>query len=277
MLHQPPLSALTPQILAIETSSERLSLAILQGDSTYVREIDVGQRHSELAIAALADLLAEAKLTLADIDVIAFGQGPGSFVGVRIACGLAQGLALGADKPLIAVPTQLALAEQARRDYPNLSRVLIAVDARMGEFYVAAFEADAVGAKDAAADAADAMGWRTVVAPMLAKADQLPHLSGHDWHAIGSGFDVPALGAQLTARYAGQLINILSNRLPSAVDVARIATRQWAAQQNIPGAAIGMSAEFAAPLYLRNHVAMTIAERLTAKELKLTAMPGAAA
>lgn len=277
MLHQPPLFALTPQILAIETSSERLSLAILQGDSIYVREIDAGQRHSELAIPALADLLAEAKLTLADIDAIAFGQGPGSFVGVRIACGLAQGLALGADKPLIAVPTQLALAEQARRDYPNLSRVLVAVDARMGEFYVAAFEVDAVGAKDADADAADAMGWRTVVAPMLAKADQLPHLPGHDWHAIGSGFDVPALSAQLTARYAVQLINILSNRLPFASDVARIAARQWAAQQNIPGAAIGMSPEFAAPLYLRNHVAMTIAERLAAKELKLTAMPGAAA
>ena len=93
---------LHPRILALETSTERLSLAFLQGEQVSVREIDAGQRHSELAIATLGELLAEAKITLADLDVIAFGQGPGSFVGVRIACGLAQGLALGAGKPLIA-------------------------------------------------------------------------------------------------------------------------------------------------------------------------------
>ena len=249
------------RILALETSTERLSLALTCGEGknsrAHVREIDAGQRHSELAIAALGELLAEASTTLAELDVIAFGQGPGSFVGVRIACGLAQGLALGAGKPLIAVPTQLALAEQARQDYPELERVLVAVDARMGEFYIAAFEVDR----------AEATGWRIVVAPVLARADQLPQLSGAQWYAIGSAFDVPALRKQLTAQYQGQLSKIMGNRLPSAKDVARIAARLWGQQ----GIAVGIAPEFVAPLYLRNHVAMTIEERRAAKELKTTA------
>lgn len=249
------------RILALETSTERLSLALIYGEGknscVHVREINAGQRHSELAIAALGELLAEASTTLAELDVISFGQGPGSFVGVRIACGLAQGLALGAGKPLIAVPTQLALAEQARQDYPELERVLVAVDARMGEFYIAAFEVDRAGAT----------GWRMIVAPMLARVDQLPQLSGSQWYAIGSAFDVPALCKQLTAEYQGQLSKIMGNRLPSAKDVARIAARLWGQQ----GIAAGIAPEFAAPLYLRNHVAMTIEERRAAKELKTIA------
>ena len=250
-----------PRILALETSTERLSLALIYDEGknscVHVREINAGQRHSELAIAALGELLAEASTTLAELDAISFGQGPGSFVGVRIACGLAQGLALGAGKPLIAVPTQLALAEQARQDFPELEHVLVAVDARMGEFYIAAFEVNKT----------EASGWRMVVAPLLARVDQLPLLSGNHWYAIGSAFDVPALCEQLTAQYQGQLRKIIGNRLPSAKGVARIAARLWKQQ----GTAAGIAPEFAAPLYLRNHVAMTIEERHAAKELKAIA------
>lgn len=250
------------RILALETSTERLSLALtyFEGEQvrTHVREIDAGQRHSELAIVILGELLAEASTAIAELDAITFGQGPGSFVGVRIACGLAQGLALGAGKPLIAVPTQLALAEQAQQDYPELERVLVAVDARMGEFYIAAF----------AVDRTEATGWRMVVAPQLSRADQLPLLSGTQWYAIGSAFDVPALCEQLTTQYQGQLSKIIRNRLPSAKDVARLAARLWKQQ----GVAAGIAPEFAAPLYLRNHVAMTIEERREAKELKNIAM-----
>jgi len=86
------------KILALETSTERLSLALADGARMTVRDIDAGQRHSELALAALRELLAESGVAIAELDAIAFGQGPGSFVGVRIACGLAQGLALGAGK-----------------------------------------------------------------------------------------------------------------------------------------------------------------------------------
>ena len=247
-----------PTILALETSTEHLSLAIMRGDRVWLRECDAGQRHSELALAELATLFAEANLKLADMDAIAFGQGPGSFVGVRIACGLAQGLALGAGKRLIAVPTQLALAAQALPARPDSKRVLVAVDARMSEFYVAAYE---VGLTDQG----DGSGWRVVVAPMLAKADQLPSLVGDDWIGIGSAFDVAALREPLTARYSEQISHVIEHRLPSAADVARIASRRWVKL----GVAASIAPELAAPLYSRNHVAMTIVERQTLKAQQL--------
>ncbi len=253
----------TPTILALETSTERLSLAIMQGERVWQREVDAGQRHSELALAELTGLFAAADLKLADMDAIAFGQGPGSFVGVRIACGLAQGLALGSGKRLIAVPTQLALAEQALQALqarPYSERVLVAVDARMGEFYVAAYEVD----RAEQTIHGDQSGWRPVEAPMLAKADHLPAIAGDGWIGIGSAFDVPALRAQLTARYPEQILHVIDNCLPSATDVARIASRQWAKL----GTAATITPELAAPLYLRNHVAMTIVERQALKALQ---------
>lgn len=261
-----------PTLLALETSTERLSLAIMKGERVWVREVDAGQRHSELAMAELAALFAEANLKLTDMDAIAFGQGPGSFVGVRIACGLAQGLALGAGKRLIAVPTQLALAEQALLAPPGVkseaARVLVAIDARMGEFYVAAYELDQTEVDHTnqadQKNQADASGWRVVVAPMLAKADQLPAIASDGFFGIGSAFDVPVLRAQLLASYAGKISRVLENRLPSTSDVGRIASRQWAKL----GTAAGITPELAAPLYLRNHVAMTIVERQASKALQ---------
>ena len=124
-------------LLALETSTESLSIAILRGDKAFAREVDAGQRHSELALPLLHEMLAEAGLKLPQFDVIAFGQGPGSFTGVRIACGLAQGLALGIGKSLVPVPTQMALAEQAAGE-----KVIVAIDARMGEIYFAAYRRD---------------------------------------------------------------------------------------------------------------------------------------
>ena len=237
------------RLLAFETSTERLSLAILNGDDMRVREIDAGQRHSELAIAELTDLLAEAGCVLADLDAIAFGRGPGSFVGIRIACGLAQGLALGAGKPVVPVVTLMALAEQA-----DSERVMVAVDARMGEFYIAAYRRSHT----------EASGWHAVVVPMLARPDQLPVLDGTDWCGIGSAFDAPTLQTILADRYSGTLERVQAGALPSATHIARIATRQleraWMGSAFAPG--------LATPLYLRNHVALTIDERRVAKAAK---------
>lgn len=237
------------RLLALETSTERLSLAIVNGGETFAREIDAGQRHSELAIAELNGLLGEAACTLTDLDAIAFGRGPGSFVGVRIACGLAMGLALGASKPLLPVGTLIALAEQADAD-----RVLVAVDARMGEFYFAAY----------ARSESDASGWHALVEPLLARADQLPILAGTDWVAIGSAFDAPTLKPILAERYDGQLSRMRHGCLPSARQVAGIAARRIARV----GMAAAVASEPATPLYLRNHVADTIEERRVAKATK---------
>lgn len=229
-------------LLALETSTERLSIAVLRGGESFARDIDAGQRHSELTLPLLSELLAEAKLTLRDFDAIAFGQGPGSFTGVRIACGLAQGMALGIGKSLVPVPTQMALAEQTGAD-----QVIVAIDARMGEIYFAAYQRDT----------AIATGWQAVIAPMLVKPEALPSINGKSWVAVGSGFDAPSLNDQLIARYGDQIANVIHGVLPRALDVVRIAARQL---ENA-GLASAIAPEHAAPLYLRNKVAMTIEER----------------
>ena len=173
-------------LLALETSTERLSIAILRGDKSFARDVDAGQRHSELALPLLYELLAEAGLTLREFDAIAFGQGPGSFTGVRIACGLAQGMALGIGRSLVPVPTQMALAAQTEAE-----QVIVGIDARMGEIYFAAYRRDV----------SLATGWNAVVAPMLVKPDALPPIEGHGWSATGSAFDVPVLNDRLVARF----------------------------------------------------------------------------
>jgi tRNA threonylcarbamoyladenosine biosynthesis protein TsaB len=253
-------------VFAIETSTERLSLALTDGGRIFAREIDAGQRHSELAIAAIADLFAEANMAIADVDVIAFGQGPGSFVGVRIACGLAQGMAMGAGKKLMPVPTQMALAEQALRANPAAANVLVAIDARMNEIYFAAYQ------HDSAEPAAEPTGWRTTIAPMLVKTNELPEIpktSEGVLVGIGSAFDSATLATAIEDRYKNSIHTIIRAAFPSATDVAVIAQRQMAR-----GVGMLNPAE-AAPLYLRNNVAQTIQER-AAEKVRIAAQSDAA-
>jgi tRNA threonylcarbamoyladenosine biosynthesis protein TsaB len=239
-------------LLALETSTERLSLALLCDGVSFVREIDAGQRHSELAIQAIRDLFAEARLTPSDLNAIAFGQGPGSFVGVRIACGLAQGLALGANVGVLPVPTPLALAEQVRRVHADTQNVFVAVDARMNEMYVAGYQRTADG-------------WREVIAPVLVDAATLPSIDGENWIAIGSAFDTATLAAALRTRYGSMFVDTVVAAFPSARDVASVAQAQLARGQTL------MAPDQAAPLYLRNNVALTIEERAQAKQLRAVA------
>jgi tRNA threonylcarbamoyladenosine biosynthesis protein TsaB len=257
------------RLLALETSTDRLSVALLTGRGEFARDIDAGQRHSALALHAIHELFAEAKLTVGDIDFVAFGQGPGSFVGVRIACGLAQGIALGCGKPLVPVTTTLALAEQAAEAVASSVRtgqsatVLVAIDARLGEFYLAAYRKNETAAT----------GWDTVVAPILAGADSLPALSALGNPSaivgIGSAFAVPTLRDALLRAYGTQLVHVTENALPRARDVARVAQRQIT---NAGDAAIFLP-EDVAPLYLRDNIALTIAERA---HLKTAATPALA-
>ncbi len=221
------------KILAVETSTECCSVAVWADGTQYLRETIAGQRHSELLIGMLDDAFKESGLRVADMDGIAFGSGPGSFTGIRIACGVVQGLAFGAHKPVIAIPSLLALAEAA-----GDCRVIAALDARMGETYLAAYER--VG-----------MEWKNVIEPCLADCHSLPHVDGIGWVGIGSGFDAHTYVCEA---YGTQVSGVLPGRLPSAREVARLASTAMAA-----GAAI--SPELAAPLYIRNKVALTSAER----------------
>ncbi|MBL8511545.1 MAG: tRNA (adenosine(37)-N6)-threonylcarbamoyltransferase complex dimerization subunit type 1 TsaB [Betaproteobacteria bacterium] len=229
-------------LLALETSTENLSLAIWQDGRIWSRDIDAGQRHAELTMPALHALLAEAGIDLSMVTAVAFGQGPGSFTGVRIACGLAQGLALGLGCRVVAIPTLLALAEAT-----SVQRVLVAQDARMGEYYLAAYERDAQ----------EASGWRALIPPMLATPAHLPELPGEGWAATGSALAVTELASALQSCYGAQLNTASPGQRPSAREVAVLAARQIASQHD----ACLLPPEEAAPLYLRNKVAMTIEER----------------
>ena len=108
-------------------------MALLRSGELFVEEALAGNRHSEMLVPMIRRLLDRAHLAPLQMDAFGFGQGPGSFTGIRIACGIVQGLAFAARRPVIPVPSLLALAEQS-----NEGRVIAALDARMGEAYLAA-------------------------------------------------------------------------------------------------------------------------------------------
>ena len=135
-------------ILSLETSSEWCSVAAWLDGKTLAREELAGQRHSELILPMIDALLHDAGVELAAFDAIAFGAGPGSFTGLRIACGVAQGLAFAAGVPVACVSTLLAVAQGSGAD-----RVVVCLDARMGEVYFGAFQREA-GVRAASADGA---------------------------------------------------------------------------------------------------------------------------
>ena len=221
-------------ILALETSTEQCSVALLSGDTLILRLVNAGQRHSELILPMVKEVVGEAKLRLSQVDGIAFGAGPGSFTGLRIACGVAQGLAFGAGIRVAPIGTLLALAAATRAE-----RVIACLDARMGEIYHAAYEWEAGS-------------WREVSAPVVCAAEAAPMLSGDNWLGCGSGF--AAYPEALAQRYRGQLHDTLPGSFPHAREIVKLALPVFAA-----GA--GLAAEAASPVYVRDRVALTTAEQ----------------
>jgi len=233
-----------PTILAIETSSEIASAALLRNDRITSRATSGVMNHSQAILPMVQSLLQEAGITLADCAAIAFGSGPGSFTGVRTACGVVQGLAFGAGLPVIPVVTLLALAE-AQREANSDTNVLCTLDARMGEVYWAQYRYDVQHAV-----------WHTVIAPTLSAPSQVQTGDAKGLVLAGNGF----------AAYAGQfslpaeLLESAQNTNPTAQAVARIARTDFGAHRVLAPAE-------AQPLYLRNKIALTSAERqaLTAR------------
>ncbi len=131
-----------PVILAVDTSSTACSAALLTQNSVHERFELTPKAHTRLVLPMVESVLAEAGMTLGDVDAIAFGRGPGSFTGVRIATSLVQGLAFGADLPVVPVSTLAAMALQAAHaQVPahTSADILCAIDARMNEVYWAGF------------------------------------------------------------------------------------------------------------------------------------------
>jgi tRNA threonylcarbamoyladenosine biosynthesis protein TsaB len=223
------------KLLAIETATEACSVALWLDGEVHERFEIAPRRHAELTLPWAEQLLAQAGVKKSQLDAIAIGRGPGAFTGVRLAIALGQGIALALDRPIVPVSTLAALALQA----PG-PRVLAAIDARMGEVYAASFEL-----RDGDAIALDA---ERVLPP---DAVVLPEAAG-TWHGVGTGF--AAQDGALAARARAHFAAIDATALPHAADVARLAALAYARGETV-------APEFAEPAYLRDNVALTIAEQ----------------
>ena len=226
------------QILSIDTSTEFLSLALWLNGRVLSRDIHAGQTHSQQILPTLRELLDEAKVELTTLDGIAFGAGPGSFTGLRIACGVAQGLAFGANLPVVAVSTLQALAQQS-----GAEKVIACLDARMGEIYHAAYEKNKGE-------------WIEVSAPALFKPEDAPKVAGGDWVGVGTGWLV--YPEALQAVYGEQLREMPApdhHSHPTASSIAELALSTFEA-------GLARPAHEAAPIYIRNKVALKMSERV---------------
>jgi tRNA threonylcarbamoyladenosine biosynthesis protein TsaB len=232
MRHRIPTPAVN--LVALETSTEYCSLAVSRGAQVFGRSFHAGQRHSELALPVLRELLLQAGLDMQAIEGIVYGAGPGSFTGLRIACGIAQGLALARNLPVAGIGTLLALAQDCGAD-----KVIACIDARMGEVYHGAYSKS--GGK-----------WIEMHAPALYKPDTVPQVEGSDWIACGSGFRVH--GAALAGCYDGRISRTDADAIPNAAAMLHLAMEVFAAGQGVDAAA-------AAPLYVRDKVALKTSER----------------
>ena len=235
--------------LAFDTATEHLSIALQVGDRVWSHEAAGGALASSTLIPGVMDLLAQAGIALRDLDAIAFGRGPGAFTGLRTACSVAQGLAFGAYKPVLPIDTLLAVAEDARRlsDGESVDDVWVTMDARMDEIYAAhaVFEAGA---------------WRLATAPWVCTLQQL----NERWRVAApravAGTALTAFGDRLDCGHALRL----PQALPRARAMLPLAAALWA-----QGGAV--DAAQALPLYLRDKVAQTMAERAAAKALAASA------
>lgn len=246
-------------LLALDSSTETMALA-LSGPAgrLYFEAVGGPQASARLVPEALA-LLARAGLSLADVDAIAFGCGPGAFTGLRAACAVAQGLAFGAGKPVLSVDSLLLVAEDARQQaaavgQPLVGVIWVAMDARIGEIYAAAYRCDTASCDSADGDVGT---WVCVDAPALYKPEAL--LAHWQAPAAVAG---SALTVYAEVLMAADAVDKGQRRWPHSVSRAS-ALAELAAQAWANGALL--DAAEAMPIYVRNKVAQTTAERLAAR------------
>lgn len=216
-------------ILALDTSTEACSVAIWS-DGAVTDRFEYGTQHSERILAMVDELLAESGFALARFEAIAFGRGPGSFTGLRIGAGVAQGLAFGADIPVTPVSSLAALAQGV-----DVPRVLTAFDARMNQIYSGAYVKNAQGIVELA-------GIESVAAP-----SDIPLPEGNNWLGAGNGWDLHH--AALLQRLGGRVAGWRRQVHPRARDVAQLGAVAVQAGQAI-------AADQALPVYVRDEVAV---------------------
>ena len=226
-------------LLSLDTSTESCSAALSVDRRITERYEFAPRRHAELILPMVDGLLREAGVTLQDLDALAFGRGPGAFTGVRIATGVIQGLAFGAEKPVVAVSSLAALAQGVAAGRPADTLIMSAFDARMGEVYWGVYRVGTDGLVSLAG------------LEQVAKPEQVifPAESVHPLRAkmIGVGSGWQTYGPQLRAHCAGMDLEVIPDRFPHARDVLALAERDFAAGLAVP-------AEEAQPVYIRNKV-----------------------
>jgi tRNA threonylcarbamoyladenosine biosynthesis protein TsaB len=218
------------KILALDTATEACSAALLVDDELIERYRVAPREHTALLLPMVDELMAEAGLELSQLDAIAFGRGPGSFTGLRIAAGLTQGLALGADLPVLPVSDLAALALQAWRRL-GWAEIAVCQDARLQEFFIGVYRVDEQGPRQLRPEAlVDAQGLALAVKDCS--------------HAVGSGWATP--GGKLAIRDSMHIDATL--QLPRATDIAHLGRQAWNRGEAV-------HAHKALPVYLRDQVA----------------------
>lgn len=239
-----PDPATPPRLLALDTATEHLAVAVVAGGLHWAAAEAGGPRASQRLLPLAFEGLAAAGLAPADLDAIAFGRGPGAFTGLRTACSVAQGLALGLDRPLLALDS-LALVAEAARARHGIDALWVVMDARMDEVYAGEYHWRGAS-------------WSAVQGPALWT---LPAL-----HAQWQRTPPAALAGSALAAFGERLHGGAALRLPDDDDtvgqgraeaLAHLAVQAWARGESIDAAE-------AVPLYLRDKVALTTAERVAA-------------
>ena len=225
---------MSTRILAIDTATEACSVALYNQGETLAHFELCAREHTQRILPMVQQILAEAGLTLNQLDALAFGRGPGSFTGVRIGIGVAQGLSFGAELPLLPVSTLQTMAQGACRQ-TGAQRVLAAIDARMGEVYWGEFTRNAQGIWEGESS-------EKVIKPeqILARAGEL---SGR-FATVGTGWETyPHLLGEspATELFDGKML------LPQAEDMLPLALQLWEK-------GVRVKPEDAEPTYLRNEV-----------------------
>ncbi|MCF5849814.1 MULTISPECIES: tRNA (adenosine(37)-N6)-threonylcarbamoyltransferase complex dimerization subunit type 1 TsaB [Aeromonas] len=220
------------KILAVDTATEACSAALLVGDKLFSRWEEAPRDHTRKILPMVQAVLADAGISLSDLDAIAFGRGPGSFTGVRIGISVAQGLAFGAGVPLIGISTLAAMAQGAYR-LDGAEQVLTAIDARMNEVYFGRYEL---------IDGRMQLVGDEVVSEPAALVDVRGKLAG-PVTCVGTGFET--YGETLSG-LADELA-VSQVRFPAAEDMLPLARAAWLAGEAVP-------VEQATPVYLRDKV-----------------------
>jgi tRNA threonylcarbamoyladenosine biosynthesis protein TsaB len=230
------------RLLALDSSTEELAVAVAAGEVHWTRTVEGGAQASARMLPLALEGLAACGLGVRQLDAVAFGAGPGAFTGLRCACAVAQGLAFGARIPVLAVDSLMLVAEDARRAVSHGADALwVAIDARMDEVYAACYRRDGTR-------------WQVIDAPAL--------------------YTLEALAARWRAQpphaVAGSAVRAFAGRLPFGNAITRADTDDRAAAllrlaQHLHRDGAGVDAAHAMPLYLRDKVALTTAERDAAR------------